>query len=212
MRPLRHYKSQSRKVSKSQRGSRTHPLRLCDFETLRLLLPMHQIGFVHVDRVSVVEQRNENRQTDRGFRGGDGHDEKDEDESVSLPELFGVGEEREVHRVHHQLDGHEDGDAVPAREHAHDVDREQDRAEDQKPLRRDHFVTSEGRVRPLSSRAPTIAASRRMETISNGKIYASNIRTPMSYAVALNSAAGGPRTTYFTMKYTRPMPNAAQLV
>src|SRR6202140_2509285 len=122
-----------------------------------------------------MEQGDENGQADGSFGGGDGHDEKDEDESVELMELPGVGDEGQVHGIHHQLDAHEDGDAVLPRQHAADAHGEEDGAEDQEPVRRDHSLSSPvaGGLRPLgalSSSAPTIAASRRIETISKGKM------------------------------------------
>src|SRR5258707_10564499 len=79
---------------------------------LRASLPPHQIRFIHIDRVPVMKEGDENGQADGGFGGGDGHHEKDEKKSVDLVELARVGDEGEVHRVHHQLDAHEDGDAV----------------------------------------------------------------------------------------------------
>src|SRR5258708_12177945 len=95
-------------------------------------------------------------------------------------ELARVGDEREVHRVHHQLDAHEDGDAVLPRQHAADADGEKDRAEDQEPVRRDHDVSSSlaTPVRPLSNSAPTIAASSGTDPLSNGRLYPSNLLIP----------------------------------
>src|SRR5258706_15051476 len=116
-----------------------------------------------------MEQGDENGQADGGFGGGNGHDEKDEEESVDLMELASVGHEGEIHRVHHQLDAHEDGDAVLARQHATDADGEEDGAEDQEPVGRDHEEVPPA-LRPLRTKAPTIAASSRIETISKGKM------------------------------------------
>src|SRR5258708_7101811 len=107
-------------------------------------------------------------------------------------ELARVGDKREVHRIHHQLDAHEDGDAVLSRQHAADADGEEDRAQDQEPVRRDHDVSSSlaTPVRPLSSSAPTIAASSRIDTISNGKMYVSNILIPTVFASDTNGPSG----------------------
>src|ERR1051326_1905768 len=155
------------------------------------VLPMHQIRFVHVDRLSMVEERDEDGEPDGCFRRRDRHHEKDKDESVKLVELTSVREERQIDGVHHELDGHEDGDAVLARENAADADRKENRAEDQKPLRRNHGCTS-GRAaaRPLNSSAPTIAASNRIDTISNGKTYDSNNATPIARASVWNGPFG----------------------
>ena len=72
----------------------------------------------------MMEERDEYGQSHGCLSRGDGHHEKDEDESVELMKLPRIGDEGQVDRVHHQLDGHEDGDAVLAREHAADADGE----------------------------------------------------------------------------------------
>src|SRR5258708_22291114 len=145
---------------------------------------MHQVRFIYVDGLPVMEQRDEDSQPHGSLGGGDGHHEKDEDESVELVELPGVGDEGQIHGVYHQLDGHEDGDSVPAGQHAADAEREEDGAEDQEPVRRDHRASgaapaddsapAAGRWPPgsraLSNSAPTIAASSRIDTASNGKM------------------------------------------
>src|SRR5437764_5121082 len=128
-----------------------------------------------------MKQRDENGQPHGSLGRGNGHHEKDEDETVELMELPGVGDERQVRGVHHQLDAHEHRDAVLPRQEAADADGEEDRAEDQEPARRDHRATA-CPPRPLSSSAPTIAASSRIDTISNGKMYASNSATPTARA------------------------------
>src|SRR6266550_751469 len=125
-------------------------------------LPPHQIGFVHINSLPVVKEGNEDRQSDCGLCCGNGHHEKDKDEAVELMELPGIREKGQIHRVHHQLDGHEDRDAVAASEHAADADGEQDRAQDQKPLSGNHGHRA-ATPRALSSSAPTIAASRRID-------------------------------------------------
>src|SRR4029078_560328 len=118
-----------------------------------------------------------------------GHDEEDEDEAVELMELPRVGEEGQVHGVHHQLDAHEHGDAVLARQDSADSDGEEEGAEDEEPAGGDHerpssVIASVARAggsspslrlgmtlrRALSSNAPTIAASKRIDTISNGRM------------------------------------------
>src|SRR5438128_767080 len=93
-----------------------------------------------------------------------------------------VREEREVHRVHHQLDAHEDGDSVLAGEHAADAEREENRAEDQEVVRRDHCWTSRrgAMLRALRRSAPTIAASSRIDTASKGKRYDSKSAMPIA--------------------------------
>ena len=78
--------------------------------------------------------------------------------------LVQVGRERDqvdVHRVEHQLDAHEHEHAVAPGEHAVDADAEQDRGEDEE------LVEDHQSLRAITT-APTSAASRRIETISNG--------------------------------------------
>src|SRR5258706_4454973 len=145
-----------------------------------------------------MEQGDENGQADGGFGGGDGHDEKDEEESVDLMELAGVRDEGQVDRVYHQLDAHEDGDAVLPRQHAADAEGEENGAEDQEPVGGNHEVVPPA-PRLLRIKAPTIAASRRIETISNGKMYASNIRMPTVRA----SDTNGPSGNFVTPNFAR---------
>src|SRR5213593_1231402 len=157
-------------------------------------LPAHQIGLIDVDRFPVMEQGDKNGQPDRSLRCGDGHHEKHKDEPMQLVELPCIGEKSEVDGIDHQLDGHEDRDPVLARQHTADADSEQDRAQDQKPLCRDHVVCT---PRPLKTSAPTIAASRRMETISKGKMYDSKRVIPIVRASARKGPAGSCITAYF---------------
>src|SRR5437762_10813305 len=78
----------------------THELKNAVF----MPLPPHQIGFVHINCFPVVKEGNEDRQADCSLCCGDRHHEKDKNEAVQLMELPGVGEERQVHGVHHELD------------------------------------------------------------------------------------------------------------
>ena len=78
------------------------------------------------------------------------------------------------------------------------------RAEDQEPVRRNHEFASApsfarcAAERPLRSSAPTIAASRRIETISNGKMYDSNSAMPIDRASLTNGPGGRIlKTAYF---------------
>src|SRR5439155_26102486 len=107
----------------------------------------------------MVKKGNENGQSDSSLGRSDGHDEKDKDEAVKLVKLPRVRDEGEVHGIHHQFDGHEDRDAVLPRQDAADSDGEDDGAQDQEPVRRNHELTA---ARRLSTTAPTLAASRRI--------------------------------------------------
>ena len=68
------------------------------------------------------------RQPDGRFGRGDGHDEEHE----HLPahsEILRQRDEREIHRVEHELDAHEDHDRVAPHEHAEHAEREEHRGE-----------------------------------------------------------------------------------
>src|SRR5580765_3104623 len=94
---------------------------------------LQQVDLVHEHRLAQAEQVDDDGQADRDFRGGDGHDEEHEDLSVQRFQVVRERHEREVRRVEHELDGHEDDECVPAHEHAPDADREHDRGQADQP-------------------------------------------------------------------------------
>src|SRR5258705_6534402 len=96
--------------------------------------PAHQIRLVNINSFAVVKKRNEYREAHSSLGRCDRHHEEHEDQTVELMELPRVSEKSQIDSVHHQLDRHEDGDAVLSREHAAHADREENRAEDQEPL------------------------------------------------------------------------------
>src|SRR5688572_19600381 len=94
-------------------------------------LPPQQVEVLDVDRLGVAEDRDDDREPDRRFRGSHGHHEEDEDLSLD-PDRARERNEREVHGVEHELDAHEQDDRVAADHHAEDADREQDRRKDER--------------------------------------------------------------------------------
>jgi len=64
--------------------------------------------------------------------------EKNENLSVKAIPRLAEGDEGQVNGVEHQLDGHEDSDDVAAEDEGHDAEAEQDGAEGQVVVRRDH--------------------------------------------------------------------------
>src|SRR4029453_15002471 len=74
--------------------------------------PAQQPQLVGVDRLPVAEDGDDDRQADRSFRGGDGHDEEHDHLSVDRAELAREGDEGEIGSVQHQLDREEDHDGV----------------------------------------------------------------------------------------------------
>src|SRR5262245_52859609 len=124
---------------------------------------LQEVDVVHVGGLLVPEDRDENGETDRHFRRGHRHDEEDEDVPVHGAVLPREGHEREVHRVQHQLDRHEDDERAPSDQHADHADREEDRGQDLVGDER-----HQANFRLARTTAPTTATSKRMEVISNG--------------------------------------------
>src|SRR5262249_22279311 len=127
--------------------------------------PLQEVDLVDVDGLRVAEERDENREANRGLGRRDGDDEEDDDLPLVGPERGAVAEEGEVRRVHHELDRQEDLNRVAAEQRPRDADRKQ-RARGEQDVRQrdrsDHGAFS----RRASTKAPTSAASRSTETAS----------------------------------------------
>src|SRR4051812_19621776 len=100
-------------------------------------LPLERPEHLGVERFVMPEQRDHDRQANGRLSGGDSHYEEHDDLPVGGAEPAAEGDERQVHRVQHDLDRQQDRDHVAAQEHAGGADREQDRGE--------HEVVVEGR-------------------------------------------------------------------
>src|SRR6266849_3354166 len=157
----------------------------------RLALQASQVGYI--DGTKVAEERHEDRQPDRGFRGRHREDEEHEHLSGDVAQLVRERDEVHVDGEQHQLDRHEDHDQVLAvEEDAGHADREEQRAEDEVVLVGNHrvsdmpfttFSRSPGRtascvrgswylvslrVRSVMAMAATMATSRITEASSKG--------------------------------------------
>src|SRR5690606_2970080 len=92
--------------------------------------PLQRVEFGDVDGAVVAEQGDQDRQADRGLRGGHGQDEEDEDLPGLVAEVARERDEIDIDREQHQLDRHQQDDHVlPVEEDACDADAEQRGAE-----------------------------------------------------------------------------------
>src|SRR5215467_3526366 len=107
-----------------------------------------------IQRLAVPEQRDHDRQPDRGLGGGHGHHEEHDDLAVGRAQRAAERHEAEVHGVQHDLDRQQDRDDVAADQHARRPDREQNR-------RQDEVVVQCRHVRRPSWPAPPRRPSRR---------------------------------------------------
>src|SRR5271166_4058337 len=89
-------------------------------------LPLQQIHFVHVHRLLVAEEGDDDAEADRGFGGGVGNHEDREHlpvQSVQPRERHQV----QVHGIQDQLNRHQNDDHVAPRQHADGANDEQRR-------------------------------------------------------------------------------------
>src|SRR5262249_53775169 len=144
--------------------------------------PFHDVDLVDIQRLLVPEERNDDRQADGRLGRRHRHHKEDEDLARAVAEERREGDQREVDRIQHQLDTHEDDDRVPPCEHADDPDREENGADREVVIQRDE---GHGEVpfRFASTITPTIAATRRSETTSKGKRKSVKSTFPTDWAV-----------------------------
>src|SRR5687767_9061077 len=128
--------------------------------------PLEQRECVGVERFAVAEQRDHDRQADRGFGGRHRHHEEGDDLAVDIAAKAPEGDERQVHRVQHDFNRQQDGDQVLAQEHAGRADRKENRRDDQVMTERDH---DNGPSLRASTTAPTMATRIRIDVASNAK-------------------------------------------
>src|SRR5690606_8111049 len=87
---------------------------------------LQRVDFGDVDRAPVAEQRDQDRQADRGLGRGHGEDEEHEHLPRGVAELARERDEVDVHRQQHQLDAHQQDDHIlPVEEDAGHADAEQ---------------------------------------------------------------------------------------
>src|SRR2546426_3043886 len=143
-----------------------------------IISPAHQAGVLDVGRPAATEQRDDDRQPDRGFGGGHGHDEEDEDVPRHRLILVREGGESQVDGVQHQLDAHQDDDGVATHQDTDAADGEQERRHEQ-----EEFHAHQRSFRLARTTAPIMAAIRRIDAASNANWYLVNRRRPMPRAV-----------------------------
>src|SRR5438132_1653979 len=133
-------------------------------------LALHLVDLVHVHGRAVAVRGKDDREPDGDLGCRDHEHEHDEHaasliERVARAELAGApreGDEREVARVQHELDAHEDHDRVAADEHTGGADEEQDGRDRDERADRDRHCSS-CFTRTI---APTSAASRSTDATS----------------------------------------------
>src|SRR6185437_8425971 len=91
-------------------------------------LPLHRIEIVHVDLLARAEDGDDDRQAHDDLSGGNAQHQEDEDPTIHGVQRAGKRHERQVHRVEHQFDRHEDHQPVAPTEDADDAEREEDSA------------------------------------------------------------------------------------
>src|SRR5215471_1959864 len=92
-------------------------------------LVLQQVRVVHRRGPAGTEDRHQDRQPDDHFRGGDHHHEERGHLAVHLAVHARETDERQVDRVQHELDAHEDDQRVAADEHPDRADHEEDHGE-----------------------------------------------------------------------------------
>src|SRR3954451_24476897 len=120
------------------------------------------------------EERDDQREADRRFGGGDGHDEKGDDLPVDRPAIPPDGDERDVHRVEHDLDREQDRDQVAAQEHAGGANRKEHPGQDQVFVERRHQCS----LRAMTT-APTIDTRIRTDVTSKANEWVVTSAVPM---------------------------------
>ena len=115
-------------------------------------------------RVAVSKHGNDDAEAhcDLGRRHDDDHE--DEDLAVYLTPCAREPDQRHVHGVEHELDGHEDHDQVAARHRPHQPDDKEDPRESEDVIHGD----GHSRLRFASTTAPTMAARSSSDVTSKG--------------------------------------------
>src|SRR5215471_3888903 len=136
-------------------------------------LPLQARKRIRVQRLAMAEQADHDREADGGLGRGNRHHEEHDDLSVGTAERSAERDETEVDGVQHDLDRQQDGDQVPADEHARRADGKENRRQNEVVVecRHDHIGGAD--APPLweslfaSTTAPTIAAMISNEVTSN---------------------------------------------
>src|SRR5688572_13767275 len=122
------------------------------------------------------EERDDQRQPDRRFRGGHRHHEERDDLAVHVAPVAAECDERQVHRVQHDLNRQQNRDQIPAEKNSGRADGKENRRDDQVMVERNHDWSS---LRARTT-APTIATRIRIDVASNANAWRSNSTLPSS--------------------------------
>src|SRR5579864_4128752 len=90
---------------------------------------LHRTYVVDQECVAILENRQDDGQANRSLSRRYHHHEKAEDMAVHLLQRVGKRDEREIHGVEHQLDGHENRNDVAAIDEARHTEPEKNRAQ-----------------------------------------------------------------------------------
>src|SRR5687767_8973698 len=136
------------------------------------------------------EERDDQRQPDRRFRGGHRHHEERDDLAVHVAPVAAECDERQVHRVQHDLDREQNRDQIPAKEHSGGADGKENRRNDQVMMQRNH----DGSSLRARTTAPTMATRIRIDVASNANAWRSNSTLPSSRTELTVAASAWPPT------------------
>src|ERR1700722_13193293 len=128
---------------------------------------LHRIDVVDHQRAAILEHSKNNGQSHGGFGCGHHHDKEAVNVPVHLLEFVGECHKAQIHRVQHQLDGHEYRDDIAAEDKAGHSESKKNRAQDQVPAQRDGVLHAHTSFL-ASTIAPTSAIRIRTEVTSNG--------------------------------------------
>src|SRR5688572_8068097 len=124
----------------------------------------------------MAEQGDDQRQPDGRFRGGHRHHEEGDDLTVHVAAITAERDERQVHRVQHDLDRQQNRDQIPAEKDARRADGKENRRDNQVMVERNHDWPS----RRASTTAPTIATRMSTDVASNANAWRSKSTRPSS--------------------------------
>jgi hypothetical protein len=75
--------------------------------------PFQHIDIIDIDGITVPVKGNHQSQPNGSFRRSHRHDEEHENLSVKILQVVRQGNKRQVNRVQHQFDAHEDDNGIP---------------------------------------------------------------------------------------------------
>ena len=132
------------------------------------LSSLHLVEVVNAELLLQAVHGDCDRQPDGRLGGRQREDEEDENLATARADgaVIGEGHQRDIDRVEHQLDAHDDQDDVASRQNSPGADEEQHHGEYQVLMQGRHQCVS----RLASRTAPTTATSSTSETSSKGNV------------------------------------------